>query len=206
MGDFNRSRFGGNRGGSRFGGGNRFGGGGFGGNRGGGFRDRSPKPQMFSAVCDNCGKDCEVPFRPTGEKPVYCKDCYQKMNGGEGNSRGFSDRPAFSERRYNNDDVYHRSDRPKTQVYRADDASAEAKNAEKAEKKDRNATKFAEFTEQLQALNSKLDAIITALGAQEKPTAKKTAAKKPTAKKTTTKKSASKKAAEAEIPAEAGVE
>ena len=48
----------------------------FGGNRGG---DR----QMYDAVCDNCGKPCQLPFKPTGDKPVYCRDCFAKMGGGD---------------------------------------------------------------------------------------------------------------------------
>ncbi len=27
-------------------------------------------------MCDNCGKDCEVPFRPTKGKPIYCEKCF----------------------------------------------------------------------------------------------------------------------------------
>lgn len=47
------------------------------------FGDRRDR-QMFSTVCSNCGKNCEVPFRPTGDKPVYCDDCFkvQKRNSG----------------------------------------------------------------------------------------------------------------------------
>lgn len=37
--------------------------------------DREPVT-MHKAVCSECGKTCEVPFRPTGEKPVYCSDCF----------------------------------------------------------------------------------------------------------------------------------
>ncbi|ATW26057.1 zinc-ribbon domain containing protein [Candidatus Formimonas warabiya] len=33
--------------------------------------------QMYPAVCSSCGKETTVPFQPTGEKPVYCRDCYQ---------------------------------------------------------------------------------------------------------------------------------
>lgn len=74
--------FGGNRGGNRdfakkdFGGRQSFGG-----NRGG---DRGGRPsQMFSAICDECKKPCEVPFRPSGEKPVYCSNCFgAKREGG----------------------------------------------------------------------------------------------------------------------------
>lgn len=45
-------------------------------------RDRH-RPQMYEAVCSNCGKECQIPFKPTGEKPVYCRDCFAKMNGGD---------------------------------------------------------------------------------------------------------------------------
>lgn len=31
---------------------------------------------MHKAVCADCGKDCEVPFRPSANRPVYCKVCY----------------------------------------------------------------------------------------------------------------------------------
>lgn len=31
---------------------------------------------MFQAVCADCKKSCEVPFRPSGERPTYCKECY----------------------------------------------------------------------------------------------------------------------------------
>ncbi|CAA7601016.1 CxxC-x17-CxxC domain protein [Acididesulfobacillus acetoxydans] len=38
-----------------------------------------PQRQMYPAVCANCGAETEVPFQPSGEKPVYCRDCYQAM-------------------------------------------------------------------------------------------------------------------------------
>ena len=34
--------------------------------------------QMHDAVCSDCGKDCQVPFKPASGKPVYCRDCFQK--------------------------------------------------------------------------------------------------------------------------------
>ncbi len=40
----------------------------------------SPRPAMHPAVCDDCGDDCEVPFKPTGDKPIYCKRCFGKDN------------------------------------------------------------------------------------------------------------------------------
>jgi CxxC-x17-CxxC domain-containing protein len=41
----------------------------------GGF-DRAPR-EMFSATCSSCGREAQVPFRPTGAKPVYCSDCFR---------------------------------------------------------------------------------------------------------------------------------
>jgi len=53
-----------------------------GGFRGGGGRGGFGGPrEMHKAVCDECKKECEVPFKPTEGKPVYCKDCYQKKKG-----------------------------------------------------------------------------------------------------------------------------
>lgn len=34
--------------------------------------------RMFKAVCDRCGANCEVPFRPNGSKPIYCRPCMGK--------------------------------------------------------------------------------------------------------------------------------
>ncbi len=47
-----------------------------GGGRGGRMGDRGER-QMFTTTCSSCGKPAEVPFRPSGDKPVYCKDCFQ---------------------------------------------------------------------------------------------------------------------------------
>ncbi len=43
---------------------------------GGGGYDRGPR-EMFSATCSSCGREAQVPFQPTGSKPVYCSDCFQ---------------------------------------------------------------------------------------------------------------------------------
>jgi CxxC-x17-CxxC domain-containing protein len=58
-------------------GGSSYGGGGGG---GGGYRDRGPR-EMFAATCSNCGREAQVPFRPTSGKPVYCSDCFRSMRG-----------------------------------------------------------------------------------------------------------------------------
>jgi len=33
---------------------------------------------MTRAICSDCGKECEVPFKPTEGRPVYCQDCLPK--------------------------------------------------------------------------------------------------------------------------------
>ena len=38
----------------------------------------SGRPTMHEATCNNCGKDCRVPFKPTGSKPIYCSSCFEK--------------------------------------------------------------------------------------------------------------------------------
>ena len=57
------------------------GGGGYGGGGGGGYsRDRGPR-EMFTTTCSSCGKQAQVPFRPTSGKPVYCSDCFSSRRG-----------------------------------------------------------------------------------------------------------------------------
>ncbi len=34
--------------------------------------------ELFNVVCASCGVETQVPFRPTEDRPVYCRDCYQK--------------------------------------------------------------------------------------------------------------------------------
>ncbi|NYZ79513.1 DNA-directed RNA polymerase [Candidatus Micrarchaeota archaeon] len=34
--------------------------------------------EMHKAVCSECGAECEVPFKPTEGRPVYCRECWQK--------------------------------------------------------------------------------------------------------------------------------
>lgn len=88
MRDFNRSGGNYNRGGSRFN------------DRGRGDR------QMFDAICAECGRDCQVPFKPTTSKPIYCNNCFKGPD--EGDKRDFRrDKPSFSR---SNDRGYKQSD------------------------------------------------------------------------------------------------
>ena len=62
---------------------NNFGGNSSGGRRfGGGYGrnnsfNQGPR-EMHKAICSDCKQDCEVPFKPTEGKPVFCKECYSK--------------------------------------------------------------------------------------------------------------------------------
>ncbi len=53
---------------------------------------RSRELDMHRVICDECGKSCEVPFKPTSSKPIYCSDCFKKHDskGGSGRSEGSS--------------------------------------------------------------------------------------------------------------------
>lgn len=47
-------------------------------NSGGGFNNRSSRPprEMHEVTCSECGRQTEVPFRPSGDRPVYCRECF----------------------------------------------------------------------------------------------------------------------------------
>lgn len=37
--------------------------------------------QLYNVKCSDCGNQTQVPFKPSGDRPVYCRDCYmQKRN------------------------------------------------------------------------------------------------------------------------------
>jgi CxxC-x17-CxxC domain-containing protein len=49
---------------------------------GGGFRRDFDGPrEMHKAVCAECKKECEVPFKPREGSQVYCRDCFAKRSG-----------------------------------------------------------------------------------------------------------------------------
>lgn len=56
--------------------------------------DRGGDVPMHKAICSECSRSCEVPFRPSNGKPVFCKDCFAGKR--EQESRGA--RPEFGDR------------------------------------------------------------------------------------------------------------
>ncbi len=62
--------------------------------RRGGFDGRSGGgATMHKTICSECGVECEVPFKPTGGKPVFCSNCFENKNRSESMSESrFDDR------------------------------------------------------------------------------------------------------------------
>lgn len=51
------------------------------GSGGGAARGPCGESGLFRAVCADCGRATEVPFRPRSGRPVFCRDCYNARNG-----------------------------------------------------------------------------------------------------------------------------
>jgi CxxC-x17-CxxC domain-containing protein len=58
------------------------------------FRERV----LHKTVCAECKKECEVPFRPTGERPVYCRECFSKRKVSSSFSENTDARPRSGDR------------------------------------------------------------------------------------------------------------
>lgn len=58
--------------------------------QGGGSGYRSMQSQGTPVICSGCGQQTTVPFEPRGDRPVFCKDCYQAQKGSSGG--GYRDR------------------------------------------------------------------------------------------------------------------
>jgi len=171
---------------------------------------REDKPEMFDAVCDECGKDCRVPFRPTGNKPIYCSQCFEAKGGPSRESRD-DGRGRRSFDRGGDRDYGRRNDKP-TMYKAVCDACGEtcevpfSPSPDKPiycskcfETKGGKAPRGGDSTalvEKLDSITEKLDRILLALEpkvVEKKVTVKKVVAKKAAVKKTPAKKVAKKK-------------
>ncbi len=52
--------------------------------------NRREQQEMHKVICDKCGVSCEVPFKPSSDKPIFCSDCFREKN-----NSGSSPRPDF---------------------------------------------------------------------------------------------------------------
>ena len=39
--------------------------------------------QMYDVVCDECGAPTQVPFQPRSDRPVYCRECFDKQRANQ---------------------------------------------------------------------------------------------------------------------------
>ena len=187
--------------------------------RGGGFQKRDGgRPDMHDAVCDKCGDNCKVPFKPTGSKPIYCSNCFDKQDSRDSRPNKFSgkrDKPRYEDRQMH--DVVCDKCKKDCQVPFKPTAGKEIFCDDCFGKSGGRNKGTNEIMEQLGILNTKVDKLLKILdpkGSVEKikkpkkvkevvfgdSSAEKKPAKKKVAKKTTTKKVVKKKVAK-KVPA-----
>ena len=54
--------------------------------------------EMTKVTCSECGKECEVPFKPTTDKPLFCKDCFAKKGKSGSDKRSNKDLEIINEK------------------------------------------------------------------------------------------------------------
>lgn len=64
---------------------------------GGGYGSRDSNKPMYKVACAECGEMAEVPFRPTGGKPVLCKRCFRPDDRAP---RGKSERGSYGKSKF----------------------------------------------------------------------------------------------------------
>lgn len=155
MGDFKKR--------GSFGGGNRSGGFSGGNSRGSSFGGgrSSARPgnrdfresQMFSATCAECQKTCEVPFRPTGDKPVYCSYCFSK------HKEDGSDHPRRNDGGGDRRDS-RRDERPRSAT---NSFASRTPSFDRALRPQADNTAVLDLKKQIEAVNNKLDKVMELL-------------------------------------------
>ncbi|MFC1687856.1 CxxC-x17-CxxC domain-containing protein [Patescibacteria group bacterium] len=157
--------------------------------------------QMYQATCANCGNSCEVPFRPTGDKPVLCRNCFsRKGNRSQGRS---SDRRMFQGVCANCGNKCEVPFQPRegkpifcNDCFGKKSGGRDNRRQDSRHQDRRSGGGSDQVSQQLKSLNGKLDRILSLLdsgskSAQVKPADKKTPVLK--TKKKTVKKTAKKK-------------
>ena len=53
-----------------------------------------PRERTYTRViCADCNKECEIPFKPSPGRPVYCKECFSKRKTGNPFNANRDNRP-----------------------------------------------------------------------------------------------------------------
>jgi len=176
--------------------------------REGGRDSYGEEREMFEVICDDCGRKCKVPFKPSNDKPIYCSDCFEnhrdsdrggrddRRSGGRRDDRRSRDREMF-------DAVCDKCGKPcKLPFKPSPDKPVYCEDCFREEGgKNKGGD---QYKEQFEALNAKLDKILEALNivptvieeikvVEEVEVAPKKEKKEKKAKKETTKKVATKK-------------
>jgi CxxC-x17-CxxC domain-containing protein len=136
--------------------------------------------KMHPAVCSKCGNSCQVPFKPTGNRPIFCSNCFKTEGGMRKNDergpRNINNRQMF-------DAICDKcgsrcqipfQPRPGKQVFCSH-------CFEEKEKGERTIQSRPQDMEQLNEINAKLDKILALLAApivKEKPNEEKVVAEK----------------------------
>lgn len=169
------------------------------------------KKQMFPATCSECGDNCEVPFKPTGSKPVLCSNCFGDKGGsrhGGSGGRNF-DRSNDRGRGRSSDRGMHSATCDKcggkaevpfrptsgkpifcSDCFSKEDRPGGFRDGGRPKSRPSDGVGNKQISEQLTSLNNKLDRVI---GFIEKAVTGKEMPKKETAKKETAKKTEEKK-------------
>jgi CxxC-x17-CxxC domain-containing protein len=56
--------------------------------------------ERFQATCASCHTACEVPFKPNGKKPVYCRDCFKGKEDAPATGRAHASSPSDMTRQF----------------------------------------------------------------------------------------------------------
>ncbi len=54
--------------------------------------------EMTKVICSSCGVECEVPFKPTTDKPLFCSDCFAKKGKSGSDRRSNKDLEIINEK------------------------------------------------------------------------------------------------------------
>lgn len=125
---------------------------------------------MYPAICANCGKSCEVPFKPRGDRPIYCSSCFDKSASRDSRRpEGRGERSRFEEKRMFEatcDDCRNKCEVPFKPTAGKPIYCKECFEKHRSKNIGGSAGSNKQLGEQFAILNSKLDKILSALTSQ----------------------------------------